>query len=738
MTSHRRGALYRVLGAGLLLLLLVAAVPIVLAADPAPILPPGFSDELIVGTQLNNRVPAPTALAFLPDGRLLITSSQGTLHIWEEGASPAVKRLLDLRGSVCNNGERGFVGLALDPSFATNGFLYIYYTRKTSATCPTSANDVAGLPVNRLSRFTMANDSVDLASELVLLDGIVNHGGNHNGGALRFGADGFLYLAIGDDSRPRTADDDDNLRGKILRLDPASGDGAPGNPHGADPAAIRCGDPVGPRIGQGLRCREIFAKGLRNPFRITFKPGSDEFYINDVGQQTWEEISLGQIGADYGWDSFEGPCPKQGHELCGPQYPASTPGRTAPFFWYGHRTIDPRAQLFGGCAAITGGAFVPPGIWPASFDGVYMFADYVCGRIWTLAPDGAGQHQATIFVDGLNVNSAVDMLFGPTAGGGQALYYTVLNGGGQIHRIRYTSGANRSPSALASAEPVAGSVPLTVTFDGGGSSDPDGDSLTYSWDFGDGSPVVERATATISHTYTLAGVYEATLRVRDSRGASSSAPARIRIDAGNSAPELAITIPTSETGFRVGEEITLQGSATDPEDGALPGGALVWEVLLHHNEHTHPYLAPTAGDTVTITAPPPEDLDAAAESYLEILLTATDSKGLARTVSQAMQPHRVAVTFETQPPGLQLVVNGSPITGPHTATSWEGYALTVQAADQSGAAGGAYTFQGWSDGAAAERTIITPGEAARYTAIFERTAAGPATVIFFPMVRPEP
>jgi glucose/arabinose dehydrogenase/PKD repeat protein len=735
MPNQRRLALVRLLCVAWLVMALTASAP-ALAADPEPKLPQGFSDEQILGTDIGMHVPSPTALSFLPDGRLLILSGQGMLFVWNESPAPSLQRLIDHRAKVCNNSERGFVGLAVDPNFAANGFIYIFYTRKTSSTCPVSQSDLSTLPINRLSRFTVAGDMIDPASELVLLDGIVNHGGNHNGGAVRFGPDGYLYVSLGDDSRPLLSDDDDNLRGKILRLNPATGEGAPGNMHSANPQAIRCGNPANPRIGQGRPCSEIFAEGMRNPFRITFKPGTDQFYIHDVGQQTWEEISLGQAGADYGWNTYEGPCPKSGQEQCGPKYPASTPGKTPPFFWYGHRDIDPR-PMFRGCAAITGGAFVPAGIWPVSFEGTYLFADYVCGRIWTLTLDANGQPQPNIFADGLDVNSAVDLLFGPAASGGQALYYTVLNGGGQVHRIRYTGNANRSPHALAVASPVTGGVPLTVNFDASGSSDPDGDALTFLWNYGDGSPVAELTTPTTSHTYTRLGQYEATLRVRDSRGATSNTPVRIGIDAGNSAPQVTITAPGAAELFSVGEEITLRGNAVDPEDGVLEGDSLEWEVLLHHNDHTHPFLAPTPGASATITAPAPEDLDATKASYLEVRLTATDSRGVTGTITRTLQPHRVTVALATQPAGLKLTVNGTPLTSPVALTSWEGYALNLQAPDQTGSEGQRYVFTGWSDTiATSERTVITPGASASYTAVFTpKPASGPEVSVYLPVLR---
>ena len=196
-----------------------------------------------------------------------------------------------------------------------------------------------------------------------------------------------------------------------------------------------------------------------------------------------------------------------------------------------------------------------------------------------------------------------------------------------MRRIAYTGNANRPPTAVVAANPTSGPSPLAVDFDGSASSDPDaGDTLTYLWDFGDGSPTQTTTTPTTTHTYSTNGTYTASLRVEDNHGAISD-PDTVRIDAGNEAPTPVIESPSADLLFRVGQQITLSGSATDPEDGQLPEGSLQWEVLQHHNgSHTHPVLSET-GNNLTITAPMPEGLDATgAGNYLEVRLTATDSR----------------------------------------------------------------------------------------------------------------
>ena len=223
-----------------------------------------------------------------------------------------------------------------------------------------------------------------------------------------------------------------------------------------------------------------------------------------------------------------------------------------------------------------------------------------------------------------------------------------------------------------------------------------GDSLTYNWDFGDGSAPASGVSAT--HTYTQAGTFTATLQVSDGNGGEDTATVRIR--PGSEPPAATISSPVAGQRFAVGETIALTGFASDPEDGPLPGSALTWEVVRHHDTHTHPFLPPTAGQHVDIEGPAPEDIHATATSYLEVTLTATDSDGLSTTISRDLLPHTVDLTFATQPPGIALEVAGSPVVGPTTVTSWEGWRMAVVAPDQAEAGGSGVTFVSWSDGGA--------------------------------------
>jgi glucose/arabinose dehydrogenase/PKD repeat protein len=493
----------------------------------------GFTDSLVAS------VSAPTALAFTPDGRLLVASQSGALRVVQGGTlvgTPA----LDFGSGICTDNERGLLGIATNPVFAANHFIYLYYTAATASGC-----------MNRVSRFILPDDNiVDPASESILIN-IPSPGCCHNGGDLHFGKDGYLYVSVGDGTLGGR--DPSVLLGKILRVT-SDGGIPPDNPFlGADSA--RCNVTGGTDTGK--TCQETFAWGLRNPFRMAFDPNDSgtRFYINDVGQSTWEEIDLGRAGADYGWNVREGFCATGSTTDCEPP-PA---GMTNPVYAYAHGT---------GCNAITAGAFVPTGVWPAAYEGSYLFSDYLCGKIWQLVPSGSGFTASEFAVD-LGSGGPITMIFGP-AGDTQALYYTTYADGGQVRRIELTQQQNHAPTAALTADVTSGLAPLTVQFDGTGSTDPDaGDTLTYVWDFGDGTAATETTTATVSHVYADVGTFTATLQVRDNHGATS-ARASLQITsstiAENHAPTASITadVTAGPSPLTVG----FDGSASsDPDAG---------------------------------------------------------------------------------------------------------------------------------------------------------------------------
>ena len=279
-----------------------------------------------------------TAFAQSPDGRIFIAQQAGSLRVVKNSALLATP-FMTL--AVDSAGERGLLGVAFHPDFATNGWVYVYYTTTSGGTH------------NRVSRFTANGDVVLAASEAILVDLPALSGAtNHNGGALHFGADRKLYVAVGDNadsSKPQNLADP---FGKMLRFN--------------DDGSIPADNPFCTTQGN-LACA-VWVYGLRNPFTFAFQPGSGRMHINDVGQDTWEEIDLGAPGANYGWPASEGPA-------------NVTAGVTAPLFAYKHSAASPPGSGPGGFFvgfAITGGAFYPDsGPFPTAYRGNYFFADFV-------------------------------------------------------------------------------------------------------------------------------------------------------------------------------------------------------------------------------------------------------------------------------------------------------------------------------------------------------------------------
>jgi glucose/arabinose dehydrogenase len=491
-------------------------------ASPAAV-PANFVDELVTASS------SPTSVAFTPDGsRILITQKAGSLIVRQGNTNTTAVTIP--ANQICSNSERGLLGVAVDPEFdagvGLNHYIYVYYTfERPDTSC-----------VNRVSRWVLepTTNTVSLASETVLIDNIHSTAGNHNGGDVQFGKDGFLYISVGDGGCDYAGNsgcqgsndasrDEHVLIGKVLRIT-KDGNIPASNPfQGAGTA--RCN--VTGSTTPGNKCQETFSRGHRNPFRIAFDPNAPgtRFFVNDVGEGAWEEIDLGTSGADFGWNCREGAHTNNTSGPCNP----TPPGMVDPIYEYQHGAQIPGTTSGTNCNSITGGAFVPNGVWPPAYDNTYLFSDYICG--WIVRLSGAGPFTAADFGTNLGGTAAVTLLFGP-AGTTQALYYTTFSPD-ELRRVRYAPAGNNPPTAALSALPTSGPSPLLVNFDGSGSSDPDaGNTLTYLWTFGDGTPETSTTTATTSHSYAADGVYTASLRVRDNHFAFS-APVTQQILVGN-------------------------------------------------------------------------------------------------------------------------------------------------------------------------------------------------------------
>lgn len=354
----------------------------------AQVVPSEFVDEVVA-----RGLSSPTAMAFAPDGRLVITEQGGTARLVVRGvlqSDPFASLTVD------SVGERGLLGIAFHPDFVTNGFVYFYHTVPAAGTAAAH---------NRVTRFTAIGDRVDplSATPILILENLTART-NHNGGALQFGKDGKLYVGVGENDRGANAQNLANRLGKILRI----------NPNGTIPATNPTAFP-GITGNSTNAARAIWAVGLRNPFNLAFHPHNGTLIINDVGELTFEELNLGVAGANYGWPNAEGP--------------ATNASYTNPLYSYRH-SGTPRP------CAITGGTFYSPAqvAFPASYVDRYFFADYCANWIQYIDPANPGT--ATPFASGLNapVALAVDS--------DGALYY-LQRGDNTLHRIRYTGTARQ-------------------------------------------------------------------------------------------------------------------------------------------------------------------------------------------------------------------------------------------------------------------------------------------------------
>jgi glucose/arabinose dehydrogenase len=638
---------------GLSLLLLLSSTGVRAATVPS-----GFSEVLVAGG-----LTSPTAMQLAPDGRIFVCEQAGRLRVIKNG------QLLPtpfLTVTVSAIGERGLLGVAFDPNFAVNQFVYVYYT----ATSPTIHN--------RVSRFTANGDVAVAGSETMLLDLETLTATNHNGGALAFGADGKLYVAVGENAVGSNAQSLNNRLGKMLRV----------NPDGSIPT-----DNPFYTTATGVN-RAIWALGLRNPFTFAFNATGSRLFINDVGQGSWEEVNDGARGANYGWPDTEGA--------------TTDPRFESPIYTYGRG---------GGVCAITGGAFYTPSTvkFPAGYVNDYFFADYCAGWIRKIEPAGG-----TAFVTfATGIPSPVDLKVSDDG----ALYYLARGSGGStgvVYRIEYVANAP-SITSHPTSRTVSPGAPVTFSVRASGTG-----TLRYQWQR-NGADI----SGATSQDYAIASVTTADngarfrARVTNDFGNVLSNEAVLTVTS-NRGPTATISQPVAGTLYSGGNTIAYAGNGTDPEDGTLPASAFTWRVDFHHDTHTHPFIAPTTGarsGSFTI----PTTGETSANVWYRIYLTVRDSAGAAHSAQRDVRPRTVNLTLGTSPPGLQLRLDSQPIATPATVASVVGVLRTLDAPATQTAGSTTYQFVSWSDGGAASHTISTPASNATYTATYRVASGGGGT-----------
>jgi glucose/arabinose dehydrogenase/PKD repeat protein len=639
-----------------------------------------FQNEILLQGGLN----LPTAMKFLPDGRLLVSELQGRIRVLSPPyTSVSSTSFLQIDNIGVAGVQQGIYDFVLDPNFSVNHYYYVFYT--------------LGTPNHdRVSRFTanaLLNGTV-AGSELVLYEDTQDADAEHHGGALNFGNDGKLYFTTGEHFDAPASQDLRNPRGKIHRI----------NPDGTVPTDNPFYD------GNGPNYDSVWALGLRNPYRAYYDAPTDRLIIGDVGgndaSTAIEEVNIGARGANYGWPNVEGPC---------------TAPCTAPVYSYAHNGRD---------AAVTGGFVYHGDQFPSGFKGSYFVADYTQNWIKRLTFGTDGKVNGVFnfepsdgHVDG-PYGDIVYLVEGPEG----ALYYLDLGysdisgtfGVSKLRRIRYISG-DQPPTASAAANPRSGPAPLTVNFSSAGSSDPEGQTLTYSWTFGDGQTSTQ---ANPSHTYQQPGTYSARLSVSDGTNTTLSTPITISV---GSVPTATILTPSDGATFKAGDVISFSGDGTDADDGALPASAFTWNIDFLHEGHVHPGVV-QQGKTGSFTIPTTGH-DFSGNTRYRFTLTVTDSDGLTDTKSVIVWPQKVNLSFNTVPAGGTVYLDGIAKTTPFVHDALVGFEHTIEARDQT-IGDSAYTFESWSDGGAQLHTITAPATDRTYTATLTATTqtAPPAFV----------
>jgi glucose/arabinose dehydrogenase len=630
---------------------LLCGVALFAAQARAATLPSGFNETLVA-----TGLASPTTMQFAPDGRLFISEQGGRLRVVKDGALLAAPFLTV---TVDSSGERGLLGIAFDPAFNSNHFVYVYYT----ATSPAAHN--------RVSRFTANGDTAVAGSEVVIFDlDNLSSATNHNGGAITFGPDGKLYIAAGENANGANAQSMSTVLGKMLRIN-KDGSIPTDNPFFASTTGNN---------------RAIWALGLRNPFTFAFDAASGTLFINDVGQNTWEEIDDGVAGSNYGWPVTEGA--------------TTDPRFRSPRYTYDHST---------GACAITGGAFYSPltAEFPSSYARDYFFADYCGGWIRQL---DVSTGTVTTFATG--IAAPVDLRVSDSG----ALYY-LARGSGSVYRIDYGATAPTITSHPASLTVQPG-APATFSVRASGPS-----PLRYQWKR-DGTDIpgatlrdysIGSATASDNGAHFRAQVSNDFGNVLSNEAILTVSP--------NQAPTAAITQPVVGTTYSGGMVIAYAGTGTDPEDGTLPASAFTWRVDFQHDTHTHPFIAPTSGaksGSFTI----PTIGETSANVWYRIYLTVQDSAGATHTVQRDILPRKARLTLATNPSGLQLNLDGQPVTTPLAFDSVVGIVRTIEATTPQTSGGSSYAFTSWSDGGAVSHTISTPASATTYTAAYQIASGG--------------
>ena len=697
-----------------------------------------FIEEVVV-----EGIPISTAIAFAPDSRIFVALKEGAVRVVQDGQLLPTP-FLDISAIVNKATDRGLLGIAVHPNFPTKPYVYLSYVWDPPGFTPDSKESRLIKVVRYVADAMQGYNVVVPGSEEVILgknsksefiappasspevtyperascmttltmagtpikDCLPVDSLSHTAGTLMFGADGMLMASIGDGANydfPSTvsfnAQNPDAMSGRIVRVDPDTGEGVPGNPFF---------DPVNP----GANRSKVWSLGYRNPFRFTINPANGQVYAGDVGTSYYEEINVGK-GGNFGWPCYEGGfsdrLQQEGQatlserqvgfkrapatvDFCNAMY-AKGPGYvTPPLFTYRH-PYDATGKDLG--SSITGAAFYSGTSYPAKYRGALFFADYARLFIKYLTFDVNGSPTVHEFAKEVGSNlGAVQLISGPDSNI-YAVFLDLKTRTGAVRRFRPIIGSNNPPTTRGTADPLTGATPLVVSFSSAGSADPDGQPITITWDFGDGASSSDAET---THVYAKVGTFTATLTVREATAPFAASSKSFTIRTGVNPPVAFIDAPDVSYRYEIGKTVQFSGH-TEPSTGV----AMSWAILSKHNLHEH-LVAEVSGASGSFV--PEEHCDNC--SY-ELCLRAEGQGELIDQKCRPLPPRTSAYTFASTPPGAQIayIDEDREILAPYVAQPIVGSRQTISA----NVISSGRTFVRWSDGSSDPvRSFVTgPG-----------------------------
>lgn len=562
-----------------------------------------------------------------------------------------------------SNTARSLVGIAIDPDYMTNHYIYVYYTTLEEPRH------------NKIVRLTADGDQMVPGSELVLLELDETAAPNHIAGAMGFGTDGKLYVSTGDSSYPDESQSFESYHGKILRLNKEDGSAPADNPFFAT---------------GNEKSKRFWAYGFRNPFTMGMHPVNGKIFANDVGFHDFEEINEVLAGHNYGWPGTEGK--------------TTEPGHTTPVFTYAHTgTTLSNGATIGGCA-VTGGDFLHEGTnYPAEYVNKYFFVDLCSHWLYYLDPALPNQ-DPKLFAPVLG-NQKIGLLTGPDGN-----LYFISHVTKSLHKLVYSV----TGEPIITKQPLQKSVhqhkPATFTVSVYGN-----DPFEYQWFKDD----VEIEGATES-SYTIEesdfddeGEYS--VHIENDEGEVTSVKAKLIVGPPNNLPVAKILLPTGENLYSGADIIEYSGEGTDDEDGTLPAGAFQWMINFHHDEHYHDQ-PPIDGQTGTFEVPVRGET--ATNVWYRFILKVTDSAGDFDQDTVDVHPVVAQLVFNSLPTGAQITIDGKPVNTPYSISAVAGMVRDLHAIEAQVIDGKDYMFASWSQGGEALQELTMPSVDTEYTVIF--------------------